>query len=225
MNALVRAEMLKLRSTRTALGLFAGMAGLIVLAVVLHGLLPARDLAGEDTQLMVFGRGEFLAVLFAGLLGAMSITAEIRHGTIRPTFLVAPHRERVVASKVVVGVLFGAAFGLVGGGLAAVVGWSVLRARDIEVVLDAGDVTTLVAGSAAAGALWAAIGVGVGSVVRGQVPAMVGICAWLLFVEGLLAGDLLGLGTVGRYLPGMAASAVSGQEPDALLTPRSGSSS
>jgi ABC-2 type transport system permease protein len=77
----------------------------------------------------------------------------------------------------------------------------------------------LVGGSAAAASLWAAIGIGVGGVVRNQVPALVGICAWLLFVEGLLADDLIGLGTMGRYLPGMAAAAVSGQEPDTLLAP------
>lgn len=47
-----------------------------------------------------------------------------------------------------------------------------------------------------------------------------GICAWLLFVEGLLAGDVAnGLGDVGRLLPGAAAAGVSGQYPGTLLTP------
>jgi hypothetical protein len=32
------------------------------------------------------------------------------------------------------------------------------------------------------------IGVGIGAVVRNQVPTLIGICAW--FVEGLLAGDV-----------------------------------
>jgi ABC-type transport system involved in multi-copper enzyme maturation permease subunit len=218
-RALIRSELLKQRSTRTTLGLFAALAGLVLLAVVLHGLLPAEDLSSESTQSMILGRGEFLSALFAGLLGAMSVTAEIRHGTIRPTFIVTPQRTRVVAAKVWVSFLVGTAFGLVAGGLAVAVGSAVLEARGVEILLDAGDLTMLVVGSAAAAALWAAIGVGVGSVVRNQVPALVGICAWLLFVEGLLAGDLLGLGTVGRFLPGMAAAAISGQEPDTLLAP------
>jgi hypothetical protein len=51
---------------------------------------------------------------------------------------------------------------------------------------------------------------------------VVGICAWLLFVEGLLAGDLVGLGNVFKYLPGSAAAAISGQEPAALLGPATG---
>src|SRR6266511_6389838 len=74
----------------------------------------------------------------------------------------------------------------------------------------------LVLGAAVAAALWAAIGVGVGALVRHQVPALIGICAWLLFVEGLLAGDLVGLGDVGRFLPGAAALEISGQEPGTL---------
>jgi hypothetical protein len=47
-----------------------------------------------------------------------------------------------------------------------------------------------VVGAEAGAALWAGIGVGIGAVVRNQVPTLIGICAWLLFVEGLLAGDV-----------------------------------
>jgi ABC-2 type transport system permease protein len=223
-RALFRAELLKERSTRTSLGLFAAMLGLVLLAVLLHGLgLPAKDLADPDVQLMILGRGEFLGVLFAALLGAMSVTAEIRHGTIRPTFLVTPRRDRVVAAKVVVSVLSGTGFGLVAGTVATAVGTVALGARGIEPQLHRGDYLLLVAGAAAAAALWAAIGVGVGALVRNQVPTLVGICAWLLFVEGLLAGDVAGgLGDVGRLLPGAAASAVSGQDPGTLLAPAVG---
>jgi hypothetical protein len=60
----------------------------------------------------------------------------------------------------------------------------------------------------------------VGALFRNQVPVLIGICAWLLFIEGLLAGDVAGgLGDVGRLLPGAAASAVSGQDPGTLLAP------
>jgi ABC-type transport system involved in multi-copper enzyme maturation permease subunit len=220
--ALIRSELLKQRSTRTLLGLFAGMLGLVLLAVLLHSLLPAEQLADRHTQLMVLGRGEFLGALFAALVGSMSVTAEIRHGTIRPTFLFSPRRDRVVAAKVGVSVVIGAGFGLVAGAAAVAAGAAALRARGITMQLDGRDYLLLVAGSAAAAALWAAIGVGVGALVRHQVPTLVGLCAWLLFVEGLLAGDLVGLGEIGRYLPGSAASAISGQDPGTLLAPVAG---
>jgi ABC-type transport system involved in multi-copper enzyme maturation permease subunit len=216
----LRAELLKQRTTRAVLGLFAAMLGLVLLAVLLHSFgLPADALGDASRQLMVLGRGEFLGTLFAALLGALSITSEIRHGTIRPTFLITPQRGRVVAAKVSVSVLIGAGFGLVAGAVATIVGAAALQGRGIDVRLDAGDYTLLVLGATVAAALWAAIGVGIGALVRHQVPTMVGLCAWLLFVEGLLADSAGGLGDVGRFLPGSAAAAISGQGPDTLLAP------
>jgi ABC-type transport system involved in multi-copper enzyme maturation permease subunit len=216
----LRAELFKQRSTRTDLILFGAMIGLVLLAVLLHGFgLSAENVDSASEQLMVFGRGEFLGALFAALLGAMSITGEIRHGTIRPTFLVTPSRGRVLAAKVLVSGIIGAGFGLVAGALAAGVGTAALRARGIEVRLDAGDYTLLIAGAAAATALWAAIGVGLGALLRNQVSALVGICAWLLFVEGLLVGDVADIAEVGRFAPGAAGEAITGQNPDTLLAP------
>lgn len=222
MRAQFRSELFKLRSTRAGLGLFAAMTGLVLLAVALHSLLPAEALASRNNQLMILGRGEFLGALFAALLGALSVTVEVRHGTIRPTFLITPRRGLVVWAKVSASVLAGAGFGLVAGAVAAAAGVAALRARGIQLQLDGGDYALLVVGSAAAAALWAAIGVGVGALVRHQVPTVVGICAWLLFVEGLLVGDLVGLGDVFRFLPGSAAAAISGQEPGTLLAPAVG---
>jgi ABC-2 type transport system permease protein len=223
MIAQLRSELLKQRTTRTNALLLLWMVGLVVLVVLLHVLsFGVDDLSRADNQLKIVGLGTSLGALFAGLLGAMSITAEIRHGTIRPTFLVSPRRARVVAAKVSVSIAVGAGFGLAAGAVAVSVGTAALRARGIDLQLDGADHMLLVVGSGAAAALWAAIGVGIGALVRHQVPTLVGICAWLLFVEGLLAGDLVGLGDVGRLLPGSAAAAISGQDPGTLLEPVSG---
>jgi len=132
-----------------------------------------------------------LGTLFAALLGAMSITGEFRHGTIRPTFLTTPRRGRVVAAKVWASMLIGVAFGLIAAAVAAGVGSAALAARGVKIQLDGGDYALLLAGGAAAAGLWAAIGVGLGAVVRNQVPTVVGLCAWLLFVEGLLSSATL----------------------------------
>ncbi|MEP6661635.1 MAG: ABC transporter permease subunit [Acidimicrobiales bacterium] len=224
MSNALRAELLKQRSTRTVRSLFGAMVGLVLFVVLLHGFgLKAEDLESASKQLtIVFGWGEVLGALFAALLGALSITGEIRHGTIRPTFLVTPQRRRVVAAKVWASMLIGTGFGLVAGAIAAGVGTAVLGARGIDVRLDAGDYALLIAGSAAAAALWAAIGVGLGAVVRNQVPTLIGICAWLLFVENLLVGDIAGVGDVGRLLPGAAGKAITGQDPNTLLGPMVG---
>lgn len=219
MTALLRAELLKQRSTPTNLGLLLAMLGLVLLAVLLHGFaLPADNIDSASEQLrVVVGWGEKLAAVFAGLLGAMSITGEIRHGTIRPTFLITPQRRRVVVSKVLASMSVGAGFGLLATLLALAVGSAGLAARGIDIQLDASDYALFVAGGMAAAALLAAIGVGIGAVVRNQVPALIGICTWLLFVEGLLAGDFLGgVGDVTRFAPGAAAAAISGQDPETV---------
>ncbi len=218
MTAQLRAELLKQRSTRTNLGLLSAMLGLILLVVLLHGVaLPAKEFGRRSDQLTeLFGRGEMFGALFAALLGAMSITGEFRHGTIRPTFLATPRRGRVVAAKVWASMLIGSAFGLIAQAVAAGVGSAALAARGVEIRLDGGDYALLLAGAAAAAALWAAVGVGLGAAVRNQVPTVVGICVWLLLIEGLFVGDV-GLGGIGRFTPGALGKAASGQDP--LLAP------
>jgi ABC-2 type transport system permease protein len=223
MTAQLRAELLKQRSTRTALGLFLAMLAVILVAMLLHGVgLAAEVLSPRHNQLMVMGVGEKLGVLFAALFGAVSITAEFRHGTIRPTFLATPRRGRVVVAKLAASLLVGADFGLAGSGLAAGVGSALLRARGIENGLDSGDYALLLVGGAIAGGLWAAIGVGVGAVVRNQVPALIGICAWLLFVESLLVEGNSSVIEIGRFGPGAAAAAITGQGAGTLLAPAIG---
>lgn len=224
MNPALRSELFKQRSTPTALSLFGALLALVLFVVLLHGFgLTAENVDTTSEQLtVVFAWGEVMGALFAALLGAMSVTGEIRHGTIRPTLLVTPWRHRVVAAKVWASMLIGAGFGLAAGAVAAGVGTTVLQARGFDVLLATSDYALLMAGGAAAAALWAAIGVGVGAIVRSQVPALIGLTVWLLFVENLLLGDLGDVDEVGRLLPGAAAKAISGQDPGTLLSPGTG---
>jgi ABC-type transport system involved in multi-copper enzyme maturation permease subunit len=206
-----------IRQLRANLGLLGAMVGLVVVVILLHALnLPADKLGRSAAQLMVMGQGQRLGTLFAALLGAMAITVEFRHGTIRPTLLATPRRGQVVAAKVGVSMLIGIALGLIATAIAIGVEIVALKARGIGLQLVASDYSQLLFGSAAGAMLWAAIGVGLGAVVRNQVPIMVGICTWLLFVEGLLFGDI-GLSDYGRLLPGALAQAASGLDPQKQL--------
>jgi len=97
MKAQLRSELYKLRSTWTVASVVAAMLALVTLAVLLHGFgLSASRLTSLPDQRGVFTDvGVNLGALFAGLLGALSITGEIRSGTIRPTLLVTPRRGLV----------------------------------------------------------------------------------------------------------------------------------
>jgi len=222
---LLRAEFLKQRSTRTNLELLGAMVGLIALIVYVHGVqLPVERLATRTAQLIVLGQGRMIGTLFGAILGGLSITGEFRHGTIRPTFVVTPKRGRVLLVKVVVGALFGVAFGLIAAAAAVGVGGAALAQRGVVLSLDGNDYALLLAGTAAGAGLWAAIGTGLGAVVRNQVPLLIGICIWLLFVESLLFEDLglkkiAGISDIGRFLPGTLAKEAAGLGDQTLLAP------
>ena len=224
MRGQLRSELLKQRTTRTSFLLLLWMVGLVALAVLLHVFgFSAEELARDENQLKVLGLGASLGALFASLLGAMSITGEFRHGTIRPTLLATPRRTRVIAAKVAASALAGLAVGLLAGALTAGVEAAGLGARGIPIELSAGDYAQLLAGGAVAGALFAAIGVGVGAVVRNQVSAVVGLCVWLLFIEPLLFGDVP---AAAKFAPGASAGAIAGaiqtQVASSLLAPALG---
>jgi ABC-2 type transport system permease protein len=208
MSAQLRSELLKQRTTRTNLGLLLSMVALIAAVVLLHMLsLPTENLSGREGQLEVFGLGTTFGMIFGSLLGALSITNEFRHGTIRPTFLATSKRTRVIAAKVVASLIAGAAFGLLAEAIAIGVGCAGLVSRRIQITANAGDFGQLLVGGAAAAALWAAIGVGTGAIVRNQVGTAVGLVVWLLFAEMTLIGSLP---SVGRFLPGASAAALAG---------------
>jgi ABC-2 type transport system permease protein len=223
-SRLVRAEMLKQRTTRTTLLLLFWMAGLVLLVVLLHVFsLSSQHLSSSDGQLKVVGWGTSIGALFASLLGALSITAEIRHGTIRPTFLATPRRHRVMVAKLIAVASAGVAVGLLAEALTAGIDAAGLAARGIHIQLSAGDYLQLLAGGAAAGGLFAAIGLGVGAVIRQQVGAVIGLCVWILLIETTLIGNVP---SAGRFAPGAAAGALAGavqtQSVSTLVTPAVG---
>ena len=215
----VRAELLKIRSTRTTLGLVAGMVALIVLFSLLSGLLTkAPHLATAEDQRGLLNVGS-LAGLFSALAGVMLITSEYRHGTIRPTFLFEPRRSRVLAAKAAAGFLGGVALGLVGIALGFGIGALALHARGIPFALTGGQTALVIGGGLAAVALWGVIGVAVGAIVRSQVGAIVGLLAWGLIVDSLLFAFVP---SVGRYSPNHAENALEGLTTKHLLPAAAG---
>jgi ABC-2 type transport system permease protein len=203
--ALVRSELLKLRTTRTALSLIVGMVALVVLVTLLNGLVPREpSLLGRKEQFQLLANGS-IASAFAAILGLMSVTTEIRHGTIRPTMLTTPRRTRVLVAKLIATTAFGGALGTIGVALSYGIGTLCLDARGIPTALTAGDRRLAVVGAIAVSALWGAFGVAVGAVIRNQVGAIVGGLIWVLFVESILFGLVP---SVGRFLPATAANAL-----------------
>ena len=214
MKVQLSAELLKIRSTRTTVGLVLGMVGLILLFSLLSGLLTkAPGLVTTEGQRGLLGVGGFAGV-FSALAGIMLVTSEYRYGTIRPTLVYTPRRSRVVAAKLVAGLLTGAVFGVAGGALGFGVGYVCLRGRGIEYALDGRQAALLLLGTVAGTALWGAIGVALGAILRGQVAAVIALLAWGFVAENLLFAFLPGLG---RFAPVHAQDGLLGLTTEHLL--------
>lgn len=208
MRSQLRSELLKQRTTRTNLALAGWMIGLIVLIVSLHSFgFSIQKLAVHPDQLKIFGWGTGIGALFASLAGAMSVTSEFRYGTIRSSLLFTPNRGLLIAAKVTASVLAGLLVGLLAEALTAGLASAEFAIRGVPNTLSGGDVTQLLFGGAAAAALWAVIGTGVGAIVRSQVGAVIGLCVWLLLIESVLIGNAP---TVAKFTPGASAGALAG---------------
>ncbi|HEX3724566.1 MAG TPA: hypothetical protein VHV31_17380 [Nitrolancea sp.] len=219
MIAQIRAEMLKIRTTRTTIGLVLGMIGLILLFTLLTGLLThPSGFATRQDQRQLLSVGSFAGV-FSALAGVLLVTSEYRFGTIRPTMLFNPARSRVLASKFVVGALAGIAFGVLGEAIGWAIGFAILDARGISVVLSRGDILLLTLGGLAGVALWGAIGASLGAIIHNQVGGIITLLAWGLVVDNLLFSLVP---SVGRFTPTRASDALMGLREHHLLAPGTG---
>jgi len=216
MIAQIRAELLKIRSTRTALGLILGMIALILLFTLLTGLLThPSGLASIEDQRQLLSLGS-LADVFSALAGVLLVTSEYRFGTIRPTILFNPERSYVLTAKVAAGALAGIAFGVLAEAVGWAIGYAILHGRGINVVLSSGDILLLTLGGLAGAALWGAIGAGLGAIIHHQVGGVVTLLAGGLVVDDLLFGLVP---SVGRLTPTRATDALMGLRVDHLVSP------
>jgi ABC-type transport system involved in multi-copper enzyme maturation permease subunit len=213
MKNLISAELRKLTSTRWIYLLALGVVAMAVVSV----LDPARDAATFEKPFH-----EQVFVLFAALLtrvlifvmGVRVMTDEVRHGTLVPTLLVTPRRGRMLAAKTVTAGAVGAALALVGWAAMAGAAAFAASSEGTSLAVDAGLWRSL-AGTTGAGAAWGVIGLGVGTVVRGQVAATVGGLVWLMALEDGVSGWL---GELGDFLPGQAGLAVATGLPGRGMT-------
>jgi ABC-type transport system involved in multi-copper enzyme maturation permease subunit len=219
-SALVRSELLKVRTVRS------WWAYLIVI-VLLTGIGAAGEIGSSESDnrsTLDFQLGLVdiigLSVLFALILGITIVTNEFRHGTVTPTFLVEPRRERVILSKAITAVVVGIGFALLSLVALAVVAITWLTIVDAQLELGDAEFLTRTGEQFLSVVLWALLGVAIGTAVHSQVAALVGTLIWIFLVENLLVG-LLGLvdaDVVAEYLPFHALDAADGSGGDNLLS-------
>jgi len=201
-SRLVSGELLKLRTTRTALGFTAAVV-VLTLAIVLITILAGdpTTIADKRSALAVGSSISALLLVF-GVVGA---GAEYRHRTLAPALLVAPGRGRLLAARVVAYGFAGLMIGLV----MTVVTFAIalpLLAGQSGPDLGADDYLRAGGGGLIAIVLTTMLGVGVGTLVGRQVPAVIGVLVWIFIIEPL-AGLI---GDVSKYTIGQTATSVGG---------------
>jgi hypothetical protein len=210
MIGLVRGEAIKLRSTRTALG-FASAILLLVLAAVLLSILAGDPRTVDDKRdALAFGSVVSLPLAIFGLVGA---TGEYRHQTLAPALLVAPGRIRLLLARTIAYAVTGALIGVAMLGLTFVVGIPLLAGTKGPDLATA-DYVRLGIGGVVGAALSAALGVGIGTLVRNQVAAVVGFVVYLFIAEPLVS---LLSDTASKYSLGQVQTAVAGSQGGELL--------
>ena len=212
MSRLLRAELIKLRTTRT----FYALAGVAIgLSLVITILVASLEEPTQDSVLTDVFQND-ASTLFIMILAIVGITGEWRHRTITSSLLAAPDRLRFLAAKTLAFAAAGALLSLSISIAVSIAGYAILGARDLPTP-PLGDVIDLFARNAGVAALLGAFGVGIGSLIRNQPTAIVALLIFTFVVDPLLASFAPG---VDRYSPvGALPSAIQGIDPNDVGSP------
>lgn len=181
MSVLLRAELLKLRTTRTFVALVGAALLLSLVTVVLVVLL--NDSFSENQAREIF-TSDFTP-LFILVLGIMGLAGEWRHRTITGTILAAPDRIRLLTAKVLAYAAAGALLSLIVTVAIMAVGSLLLSIED-KTTVGISDLADVLWRNLLIAALLGALGVCVGGLLRNQIVAIVGVLVMAFVVEPTL---------------------------------------
>ena len=206
---LVSAEILKVTSTKMWLALLIGLVLWTSIGIAATILAPTQPGQGVPTLESDAGiRNVFaqagVAYLFAIVLGTLGMTQEVRHQTLTSTLLAEPRRNKVMVAKMAAYGVIGAIYGAVGIAWGYALAFALLPLRDHAPIPT--EALWQIAGGAVLGcALFAVLGVALGTLIRNQIAAVVGVIVWVAFIERLI---VVLLPDIGKWLPGGALNGV-----------------
>lgn len=206
---LVSAELLKVTSTKLWLAMLVGVVlfiGIGVAATILapeQPGMPVPRLTTPEGMRNVFAQAGG-AYLFAIVIGTMGMTQELRHQTLTSTLLAEPHRNKVMVAKMAAYAVIGAVYGAVGVAFGYALALALLPFKEHAEL----PVTAMwqIAGGAVLGcALFAVLGVALGTLIRNQIAAILGVLVWVMIVEALVVSFLP---KIGKWFPGGALNGI-----------------
>jgi ABC-2 type transport system permease protein len=214
MTRLFRTELLKLRTTRlpyVVAGIAAALTAMFALleasraGTAASGVASLSTAAGLSTVTTVTG----VAMLLAATLGVIVAAGEFHHHSATLTYLATPNRTRVLWAKALAAACAGALIGLLASAIATAIGLILASSQHHPIALGAGTLAAHLAGATLGGALLAAAGVGLGSLIRSQLAGVIAIFVWAMVIESALGGLFT---SIRPYLPYTAATTIAGAQ-------------
>ena len=208
---LLRAEMRKLTSTKMP---WAFLAVLVVIAVIngvavvfgtdMDGSKAFVSTADDQRSLMAFAANSLMG---ATLFGAMAVAREYGYGTVVPTFLASPRRNRAVLAQFSAIAVVGSILGCVGGALTMIAVAVTLPTTEYGFLVPADVAARLLLAALYCGAVGAVLGAGIGSVVRNTGGAVTSAVFVLIVAPPLVVQLASGKGS---WMPNTLANVLSG---------------
>ncbi len=204
MIRLIRAELLKLRTTQVWFWLL--IAAVAVAAVFVIGPFAAGGVNSVTDLVDVF-HGASIAYVVVFVLGALGVTTEFRYQTITTTVLATPSRWAIVSAKMITYALVGAAYSLIclAVQLAIAVPW--LSTRHVDYGIGTAPVPRTLGAVFLVVTLFGIIGMGIGALLRNQIVAVAVGVIFLLVIQGILS-IIPKVRVIYPYLPGGGMSAI-----------------
>lgn len=197
---LVKSEWIKLHTVRVNYVLSIVAAAFPLLVVILVTALSrypeervGNDLVGIVTGTMV------LSALLLGVVGALNLTSEYSHGTIRTTFAAVPQRTNVLLVKALVAVVATMTFAALTLVATYGIGSLILSSRNANLSLD-GNGRTALMGLVILCGLLSLLGYGLGLIIRNSAATVAILVLWPLLLE-TIASVVLRAAGVDNPLP------------------------
>jgi ABC-2 type transport system permease protein len=212
----IRSEILKLRTVWST-WLITTLAVFLSLLLSLLVAFVRPDRVGVANVLQPLrGSARWFDNIFATMgivqdltlvLGVLIVTGEYRHKTVTPTYLAEPRRGRVTAAKLVAAALGGLAVAGAVGLVGLVFGFILLGVGDGTSGVMLAQYGRIIPGVFGAAVLFAVYGLGLGSILKNQVVAIVVGLVFSFVIEPIIEGLAP---QVAKYFPGYAAQALAG---------------
>jgi ABC-2 type transport system permease protein len=207
----IRIELLKMTTVRLSYGLLATAVALTGIfsaisasrAGKVSGVAPLNTYSGLSTIVT----GGVWGLLLGAVLGVTLSSGEFRHQTATLTYLATPNRTRVLVAKAVAAAAGGAVFGLAVYLVATGVGLGFVTGHGYPVSIGTVTFVRYGLGHLVGGALLGSLGAVLGSLVRSQLAAVIGVFIWSIILESLLGGLFT---SIQPYLPYTAGTTLAG---------------